>query len=335
MSTLLLIKNIRLRVTKVALLLAVLLTFIPAACENKDTDEMPLTETAAPSFTLISSDAMNISLSGFSNKVVVLFFFGSNCPSCKAVAPSIESQLAKPFAGRSDYQILGLDQWNGTLSAVKSFESITGVSFPLLLNAASVTAEYKTTYDRLVVIDKSGKIVFSGTQNASADLDAVKLILKDLLPVPAGDGSSEIPVTKGNAPDFALSSLSTGTVALSDQINKVVVLFFMGYNCPSCQAAAFDLETKLNKPYSKRTDFKFYGLDIWNGSREAVEAFRDLTGVTFPLLLDASKSGTDYSTTYDRLVVIDKKGNIAFSGKLPATSDIASVKSKLDELFAK
>lgn len=319
---------------KVTLLFLVLVTFIAASCEDKENSEMPLTETAAPSFTLISSDEMNFSLSGFSNKVVVLFFFGSSCPSCKAIAPSIESQLAVPFAGRTDYQILGLDQWNGTITAVKSFESVTGVSFPLLLNAASVASEYKTTYDRLVVIDKSGRIVFSGTQNAASDLDAVKLKVEELL-ITAGGSNSEIPVAKGNAPDFTLSSLSSGTVTLSNEKNKVVVLFFMGYNCPSCQAAAFDIETKLNKPYSKRTDFRFYGLDIWNGSREAVEAFRDLTGVTFPLLLEASRAGTDYMTTYDRLVVIDKKGDIAFSGKMPATSDLASVKSKLDELFSK
>jgi hypothetical protein len=55
------------------------------------------------------------------------------------------------------------------------------VNFPLLLNASSVAREYETTYDRLVVIDQSGEIVFSGTQPASGDLDSAKTLVDSLL----------------------------------------------------------------------------------------------------------------------------------------------------------
>lgn len=139
------------------------------------------TATKAPAFSLTSSDGNQVKLSDFSGKVVVIFFFGNSCPSCKAAAPSIQSKLATPYSSNSNYQILGLDQWDGNSASVQSFKTATGVSFPLLLTASSVAASYKTTYDRLVVIDKSGNIVFSGKQGASSDVDTVKAKVEELL----------------------------------------------------------------------------------------------------------------------------------------------------------
>ena len=141
----------------------------------------PGTATKAPDFSLTSSDGNQVKLSDFAGKVVVVFFFGNSCPSCKAAAPSIQSKLAAPYSSNSNYQILGLDQWDGNSASVQSFKTTTGVSFPLLLTASSVAANYKTTYDRLVVIDKSGNIVFSGKQGASSDIDAVKAKVDELL----------------------------------------------------------------------------------------------------------------------------------------------------------
>lgn len=141
----------------------------------------PDTTTKAPDFSLTSSDGNQVKLSDFAGKVVVVFFFGNSCPSCKAAAPSIQSKLATPYSSNSNYQILGLDQWDGNKASVQSFKTATGVSFPLLLSASSVATNYKTTYDRLVVIDKSGNIVFSGKQGASSDVDAVKAKVDQLL----------------------------------------------------------------------------------------------------------------------------------------------------------
>lgn len=148
---------------------------------NPSPTPTPGTANKAPDFSLNSSDGNQVKLSDFSGKVVVIFFFGNSCPSCKAAAPSIQSKLAAPYSSNSSYQILGLDQWDGNSASVQSFKIVTGVSFPLLLTASSVATNYKTTYDRLVVIDKSGNIVFSGKQGASSDVDAVKAKVDELL----------------------------------------------------------------------------------------------------------------------------------------------------------
>lgn len=172
-----------LKITFVALIMVLL-----NSCSGSDDDTSPTTTTpttsgttTAPDFSLTSLDSKTVKLSDYSNKVVVLFFFGNECPSCKAAAPGINSSLYTPYTSRTDYQILGLDQWDGNAAKVQGFKTTTSVGFPLLLNASSVVTSYKSTYDRLVVIDKAGKIVFNGTQGASSDISAVKAKVDELL----------------------------------------------------------------------------------------------------------------------------------------------------------
>lgn len=172
-----------LKITLVALVLVVL-----NSCSSDDNSSSTTSgtqptagTTTAPDFSLTSLDGNTVKLSNYSNKVVVLFFFGNECPSCKAAAPKINSDLYTPYISRTDYQILGLDQWDGNAAKVQGFKTTTSVGFPLLLNASGVVTSYKSTYDRLVVIDKSGKIVFSGTQGVSSDISAVKAKVDELL----------------------------------------------------------------------------------------------------------------------------------------------------------
>jgi peroxiredoxin len=135
----------------------------------------------APAFELKSLMGQTVKLSDFSDKVVVLFFFGNACPSCKAAAPNIQTMLQGTFGSNAGFVMLGLDQWDGNAAAVESFKAATGVTFPLLLMASSTAKAYSTTYDRFVVIDKSGNIVFSGKQLAGSDLSAVKSKVEMLL----------------------------------------------------------------------------------------------------------------------------------------------------------
>jgi peroxiredoxin len=149
--------------------------------EIEQTDDSTPPDNPAPAFSLQTSTGENINLSNFEEKVITLFFFGDGCPPCRGIAPSIQDQLADSYSSNDDYVILGLDVWDGNSSAVDAFEEVTEVNFPLLLNASSVARDYETTYDRLVVIDQKGGIVFSGTQPASGDLEAAETIVDSLL----------------------------------------------------------------------------------------------------------------------------------------------------------
>ena len=144
---------------------------------NNPTEQKDL----APLFTLTSVTDTSVSLSDFENKVVVLFFFGNKCTFCLSAGPRIEEMLATPFSSSSDYAILGLDQWNGNKSSVEAFKMSTGISFPLLLNASAVAAEYKTTYDRIIVLNKSREVAFMGTKAAGSDIAAAKAKVTELI----------------------------------------------------------------------------------------------------------------------------------------------------------
>ncbi len=51
----------------------------------------------APDFTLTELDGKQIKFSDYDGKVLVMFFFGNSCPSCKTVATQIQSKLANKF----------------------------------------------------------------------------------------------------------------------------------------------------------------------------------------------------------------------------------------------
>ncbi len=135
----------------------------------------------APNFSLKTPAGGDITSASFKDKTLVIFFFGNTCPPCKSVAPSIESKLKKKYGADDNFAIIGIDQWDGNSSSVKNFQDDTGVTFPLGLKGSSVAKDFGTTYDRLVVVNKEGRIEFKGKSVASNDLNDVVDLVQQLL----------------------------------------------------------------------------------------------------------------------------------------------------------
>ena len=136
---------------------------------------------SAPDFTLQDLGGKEVMLSDYKNEVVVLFFLGYNCPLCIAAAPDVQKKLNDYFGGYDNYQILGLDQWDGTQSSLLSFRNKTGVSFPLLQMASPVAKDYNTTFDHLAIVDQKGNLVYVGTHGTADEVDVVQGKVKELL----------------------------------------------------------------------------------------------------------------------------------------------------------
>jgi len=150
------------------------------ACQFEDEVFTGITGSKAPAFNLTSTDGNQVNLFDYQNKVIVLFFLGTES-SCEAAVPDIENMLVTPFVDRTDFIILGLYYVNGDMISVKAFKTAAGLTYPLLLNAGNVATNYKTTYNRIVIIDQDQNIVFSGSQCASKDIITVKQKLDLLL----------------------------------------------------------------------------------------------------------------------------------------------------------
>ena len=89
----------------------------------------------------------------------------------------------------------------------------------------------------------------------------------------------------------------------------------------------------LANQYASNSNVVIIGLDVWDGTHAQVESFKTTTGVTFPLLLNASAIGSAYGTTNDRLVVVDQMGFIRLTGKQAANKDIDAVKGVVNMLL--
>lgn len=135
----------------------------------------------APDFSITTFDNNELKLSDYKDEVLVIFFFGNSCPPCIGVGPDIQKRLFENLNDKNGYNIIGMDQWDGNASSVESFATTTGISFPLGIKASGIAKDFGTTYDRLVVINKDGKIAYKGTSIAANNLDEVEELVLSLL----------------------------------------------------------------------------------------------------------------------------------------------------------
>jgi peroxiredoxin len=138
------------------------------------------------------------------------------------------------------------------------------------------------------------------------------------------------------APDFTYADLEGTSHSLSQYSGKVVFLFVFGNACPYCIDIGDETEVKINQVFSKHQDFQALGLDTWpNSTTATVGSFRQQTGITYPLLLGAGNFEQLYSTSYDRLLVIDRQGILRHKNNtLTARNDLDNAISVLEELFS-
>lgn len=137
------------------------------------------------------------------------------------------------------------------------------------------------------------------------------------------------------APDFTFTSTNDEEISLSDYTGNVVFLFLLGDKCPFCEAVGPTTESEFYQKYKKEyDDFVALGLDLWDGSKSSVESFKVKTGITYPVLLKASSMASLYSTSYDRAIIIDRKGIIQYKGASRVSNEVSQVDNKLAEVLA-
>lgn len=121
----------------------------------------------APDFTLNTLSNSSFTLSEQKGKVVFIFFFGWNCYHCKANGPNTQSDIYDVFKANTDFVAIGVETWNGTASGTQNFVNITGIEYPVLLKGSNTLNTYKTTYDRIVVVDQQGIIKYKSSDVAN------------------------------------------------------------------------------------------------------------------------------------------------------------------------
>ncbi len=137
-----------------------------------------------------------------------------------------------------------------------------------------------------------------------------------------------------DAPDFTYTSLANQQFKLSEMEGKVVYIFFFGANCPHCRSNGPVTENEIYQKFKNEENFVAVGIDTWNTSASAVAGFKNVTGISYALLLQGQKSLVDYygnTSSYDRSVVISATGKIAYKGTGFVNSDFKEVNEAINE----
>ncbi|HSH19063.1 MAG TPA: T9SS type A sorting domain-containing protein [Draconibacterium sp.] len=226
----------------------------------------------APDFTLKTLSNVDYKLSANRGKVILVFLIGYSCPFCIASSPSIKTELLDTFYTNTNFQALVIDTWDGSATEVNGFKSLTGLDATYLQKGRTVATSWTITYDRLVVIDSEGKMVFKGTRAAGSDVMLAKNVIKDALnnlTTSALDLEYNAPVSLGqNFPNPAMdntnikfSVASSGKVSLHvmDITGKVVATLIHG----ELQAGEHSIQFKTDEIPD---GIYFYRLDAGNFS---------------------------------------------------------------------
>jgi len=117
---------------------------------------------------------------------------------------------------------------------------------------------------------------------------------------------------------------------------KVIFIFVFGNSCGFCEEIGNDTEKKVNQVYGQRADFQALGIDTWDNSSSVatVGAFKDITRITYPLLIKGGSFEALYGTTYDRVLVIDQEGILRHkNNSLNTSNDLDNAIGVIDGLL--
>lgn len=133
----------------------------------------------APELRVVALDGRAVTLDGLRGRPVVVSFFESWCPICRAEQPDL-SRVAGEFSGRVGF--VGVSN-HDTVAAGRTYQRRFKVPYPLANDASGRTwARWSVPYQPVVVlVDKQGRVAerFDGGTTAGTLADALTYLLSE------------------------------------------------------------------------------------------------------------------------------------------------------------
>ena len=159
-----------------ALLLAVVLLLSCVSCGEKKeeggADTQENNELLAPDFNVYDGDANKVSLSDFRGKPVVLNFWATWCPPCKAEMPHFDEAYAEHGSDVEFMMVNLTDGSRDTVDSVKAFIAENEYTFPVYFDTTySASNAYSvTSIPATVFINADGTVFATASGSLSKEI---------------------------------------------------------------------------------------------------------------------------------------------------------------------
>jgi thiol-disulfide isomerase/thioredoxin len=134
----------------------------------------------APDFTLTDLDGKTLQLSDFKDRPVLLNFWATWCPPCRAEIPSIE-EIHRNHASSDGLVIIGISLDSTGVQAVKEFVKEANMTYRIAMGTEKIVQDYGNIQGipATFLINRKGEVVrkLVGYQSHEALEKAVKEIL--------------------------------------------------------------------------------------------------------------------------------------------------------------
>jgi peroxiredoxin len=140
---------------KKTLILAILALVVTAGCTSGSREKLAVSS-PAPDFALQDLSGRSVRLSDLKGKVVLVEFWATWCPPCRASIPALE-RLHRTY-NEKGLVVLGVSLDDGWES-VKPFAAEHGISYPVLKGSKDLSAQYLVrAIPTLFLVNKEGLI---------------------------------------------------------------------------------------------------------------------------------------------------------------------------------
>ncbi|MDX2146281.1 MAG: TlpA disulfide reductase family protein [Planctomycetota bacterium] len=154
------------------------------APEQSDNGLLPV-GSQAPDFELKDPGGNTFTLASFKDKVVLLDFWGSWCPPCRAAMPGMQ-RLHERFKNKP-VAVVGLNFERSRDADPQAFMRQNKYTYKLLLNAETIAPKFQVSgWPTFYVLDQNGKVLWSAAGHSPAHEKEIAEVIERAL---ASDGT--------------------------------------------------------------------------------------------------------------------------------------------------